>query len=95
MCASLTFGGYSDWFLPSRYELLELSNNIGLKTLGYFPSPYATGYWSSTEDSTNYFTGGDGPGNVFIQIMGYYGNGIEGLYGKSNTQGGVIAVRAF
>ena len=95
VCASLTFGGYSDWFLPSRYELLELSNNIGLKTLGYFPSPYATGYWSSTEDSTNYFTGGDGPGNVFIQIMGYYGNGIEGLYGKSNTQGGVIAVRAF
>jgi len=37
-------GGYNDWYLPSRYELLELDNNR--VAIGGFQSSY---YWSSTE----------------------------------------------
>ena len=44
LCADLVLGGYSDWYLPSRYELEKLELN---KTaIGGFASAW---YWSSTE----------------------------------------------
>ena len=47
-------GGYSDWFLPSRNELLEMCNTIGNivldENLGGFENH---NYWSSTSAGFN------------------------------------------
>lgn len=47
-CKNATYGGYSDWFLPSRDELQQLWNQrsllSGFQTNGY-------GYWSSSENA--------------------------------------------
>jgi hypothetical protein len=85
ICANLTLGGYSDWFLPSKDELNEMHQNIGqrnalgLGNVGGFANNY---YWSSTENDTN------------IAWLKYFGNGIQFGTNKSNTYY-VRAVRAF
>ena len=51
MCDTLTLGGYSDWFLPSLYELELMRTNLELIGLGSFSTvTYWYGeYWSSTQ----------------------------------------------
>ena len=57
ICANLTLGGYTDWFLPSRGELYEMylnigqGNALGLGNIGGFAGDH---YWSSTEDGSYY-----------------------------------------
>jgi hypothetical protein len=57
ICANLTLGGYSDWFLPSKDELNEMYQNKS--TIGGFANSL---YWSSTE----YASSGAWRENFFI-----------------------------
>lgn len=46
-CSDLVLGGYSDWHLPSAYEMQKLYDNRSLIE-GF---TYYTHYWTSTEDA--------------------------------------------
>ncbi|TAF76464.1 MAG: DUF1566 domain-containing protein [Bacteroidetes bacterium] len=79
LCADLTLGGYSDWFLPSKDELVQIYTNRA--AVGGFNTVL---YWSSSENNVNdawdvWF----GNGNVY------------GWSGKNTTITRVRAVRAF
>jgi hypothetical protein len=79
ICANLTLGGYSDWFLPSMHELQEMYVNLHQQGLGGFTSYY---YWTSTES------------NYRIAYTVSFVNGYEyNPYKNQNYR--VRAVRAF
>jgi hypothetical protein len=85
ICANLTLGGYSDWFLPSKDELnkmhqnIGLGNALGLGNIGGFATNY---YWSSSE---YYFDDA---------LTQYFGNGTM-FYNDKYYPNYVRAVRAF
>ena len=86
ICLDLSLGGYSDWYLPSKYELNLMYKNIGqgnilgLGNVGGFAS---YGYWSSTE-----------LGFSFALIFNFIDGNASGNYFKYNPFY-VRAVRAF
>lgn len=57
LCADYVFGGYSDWYLPAKDQLLAIyQNKDNIITVGYTFVPFSTdrSYWSSTEFDTYY-----------------------------------------
>ena len=78
-----TTEGYTDWYLPSKDELLEMYNTIGLggpeANIGGFENNF---YWSSSEDNDYLAWGVD------------FGNGATHLEYKNNTYR-VRVIRAF
>ena len=79
ICANLSLGGYSDWFLPSKDELNLMYTNLEVFGIGGFTIP---SYWSSSEGSA---------GSAWPQDF-YSGN--QSLNYKVNTLR-VRAVRVF
>jgi len=79
--------GYSDWFLPSIDELVEMYNTIGNGgpegNIGGFETSDWPYYWSSSE-----------PGNSDAAWGVYFGNGYSGYHNKTNTYR-VRVIRAF
>ncbi|HOZ29529.1 MAG TPA: DUF1566 domain-containing protein [Bacteroidales bacterium] len=51
ICLNLSMGGYSDWYLPSKYELLKLYENKDI--IGGFTTSGDYYYWSSSEQGIN------------------------------------------
>jgi hypothetical protein len=72
-CINLVLNSYSDWFLPSLNELLEMYNKIGPGA----PAPNTNvgnftlqGYWSSSENnnvSAKYFLMSNGSTNIELK----------------------------
>ncbi len=85
LCFDLSLGGYSDWYLPSKYELdlmyrnIGQGNALGLGNVGGFAN---SDYWSSTENDSN---------GAWTQ---YFPNGNQNLGFKINPFD-VRAVRVF
>jgi hypothetical protein len=85
LCDRLQYGGYDDWYLPSKNELGLMYMNLKVDGIGGFSGEW---YWSSSE------TGNDG---AWIQN---FGNGVQeggGYYSGSNKQNrrSVRAIRQF
>jgi len=79
LCADLTYGGYEDWFLPSKDELDKMYSNLKKRGIGGFASAW---YWSSLESNAN---------NAWGQS---FGNGNQATNAKFGHQR-VRASRAF
>ena len=81
LCDALVYGGYSDWFLPSKDELNLMYVNLKVYGVGGFVDNY---YWSSSNQ---------GPfSNAWAQD---FGNGAQDYYGEGGNYLRVRAVRAF
>ncbi|MBP7551975.1 MAG: InlB B-repeat-containing protein [Spirochaetes bacterium] len=78
-CYYLEFGGYDDWFLPSRDELNLMYVNLHSQSVGGFGN---YDYWSSSETS-----------NIYAWIKDFY-SGSQGSYAK-DSDCRVRAIRAF
>jgi hypothetical protein len=50
VCSDFTYGGYSDWYLPSESELKLIYTEVHLLGFGNFST---SNYWSSTENAFN------------------------------------------
>lgn len=79
LCYKLDLNGYTDWFLPSRYELDLMYQNLHLQGLGGFGSDE---YWSSSE------------ANYVYAWYQYFGDGSQDFAYKDYNYS-VRAVRAF
>ena len=70
LCYALNYGGYSDWFLPSRDELHKLY--INRVEIGGFAGD---GYWSSSENNA---------GTAWYQLFNFGGQDYYGFKGYTH-----------
>jgi hypothetical protein len=79
ICANLSLGGYTDWFLPSKGELNLMYENLKVSGVGGFADD---AYWSSSEL------------NAYDAWYQYFNDGYQYSYLKNKTYR-VRAFRAF
>lgn len=79
LCDTLTLGGYTDWYLPSKDELNLIYQNRN--SIGGFST--TAGYWSSSEADVN---------DAWSQN---FSNGTQISFNKNNTSNATRAVRSF
>jgi len=91
---SVNYGGYSDWWLPSREELrsiVDYGRSDPSADTAFFPNinMVAFYYWSSTTSAggawgVNFLTGsGAGPGEVKSKSSSYYVRAVRGVQSGS------------
>lgn len=87
MCNDLEYGGFDDWFLPSKDELNLMYENLHKRGLGGFSDSIHDSYWSSSED---------GPSKE-VWSQKFNQEIYKGSQGKTNKKFGLIAraVRSF
>ena len=85
-CINHESEGYSDWYLPSKYELMEMYNAIG--DVGNFIISQSGWYWSSTEALS------DGAWGLFTESASGVVEGVWGNPSKYNP-GLVRPIRSF
>jgi hypothetical protein len=81
LCDALVYGGYSDWFLPSKDEINLMYANLKVFGVGGFAEE-PDAYWSSSEHDA---------GSVWAQCFGCGGQGLNYKYYFNRVR----AVRAF
>jgi len=88
ICFTLNSGGYRDWFLPSKDELVLIFKNLKQKNLGVFSDSQ---YWSSSQSPR---ISND---NNYIYAYSYYfgGNGGEHDSSYKDETYSVRAIRQF
>ena len=80
LCANLSLGGYTDWFLPSKDELNLMYENLKAFGVGGFDITF---YWSSSESSA-----------IGVWVQYFFDDVYQASYGKDSAFR-VRAVRAF
>jgi len=83
LCDALVYGGYSDWFLPSKGELNRMYNNLFLFGVGGFSSH---NYWTSCEYDAC---------EAWVQDFSWGGVYFNDKYNTNFSYPLVRAVRAF
>ncbi|MFL2580238.1 MAG: DUF1566 domain-containing protein, partial [Parvicellaceae bacterium] len=88
LCNSSNYNGFSDWYLPSIYELNKVYNSIHQsRIVNYLTSDPNNWYWSSTECLSNEANG--------AQNMMFNSGLIVTCNNKNSNMGGVIPVRTY
>jgi len=101
LCSDYTGGGYTDWYLPSYYELVKMFEQRNVIAANPDASPFATWvsggavhYWSSSASSACY--SGGSPCHIYAHAMrwstNYY---LYGTESNRNTNHSVRAIRSF
>jgi hypothetical protein len=85
-CDNLTLGGYYDWRLPSKKELISIVNygtNFPAIDTTFFPNTNSSFYWSSTTDTIS----------TSMARLVDFGDGFVGYHTKSDYYFYVRCVR--